>query len=526
MIKSYFTSLFIVFFSFSFSQNFPDLNASTGNFDEYPVDKDTNIYMFQGSRLTKTDKNFNVIWSNVYSGINFTNLLLSKTGSMYFLAGTSYPSKYFGKIDPNGSLAWIKSVSGLMATISGTVFTANNPDCLSLLLDAGNNLLISGNMYLGGGPNGSTTYILKCDTNGAPLKFKPFRMDFGMDLVILNDSAGVYKLMGSGNFLGGTIMGIYSYSDVSDSFVKYGSIAGFGCTTQASPAYWQFSRSKINSRSFYIFAMATTTAGFQYNGIVKATDNAQVKWVASVQASPMGPYQFYKRMEEDNKGNVFASITCGPACSSYTSAFVRIDSNGVRDPYFSKMLNGYPIGSSFPYQIPNNSPRVIHENNYYFDVWGYSFPGNPLTVQRYNSSLVLPCASTLSAINNCVTASNFGWSITGTIVPVSSYTLGVISTTVTPSAFSVNQNFCTVVGLENNSHDNSGIEIYPNPVNDRLHIESEQTPEKVQIFDLNGKVIKSLGSTKDISVADLQPGIYFIRIKTDKGESNKKFIKE
>ncbi len=527
MKKFYFTSIFTLISTLGFSQNYPNLNASTGNTGEYPVDKDTNIYMFQGSRLSKTDKNFNVIWSNVYSGLNFTNLLLSKTGSMYFLSNiiSSSPSINFGKINSDGSLAWIKPMNGLMATISGTVFTGNSMDCKSLLLDAGNNLLISGNMNLGGGPNSPTTYLLKCDTNGLPIKFKPFWMDFGKDLVIINDSSGVYKLMGSGYFLGGTILGIYSYSDISDSFLKYESIAGFGCTTLLYSTYWQFNRSKISNRTFYIFATATSSISY-YNAIVKATDDANITWVAPVQPASMGIVQFPQRMEEDNKGNVLASVNCGPTCTSYTSAFVRIDSNGVVDPYFTSMLSGYYISPS-TYQFPSHSPHVIHDNNYYFDVWGYSFPSNPLTIQRYNSSLLMPCSSTISAVNNCVIASNFGYPINATITPVTSYTLGAVNVTVTPSAFSVNQNFCTVVGLENNSTDRSGIEIYPNPANDKLYIsEKNYAVNSIEVFDVNGRNIKSVEKLSSIDVSNLSNGIYFIRIKTDKGEFNKKFVKE
>jgi len=78
MKKIYFTSLFILVFSFGFSQSFSNLNASSGNDGEFPVDKDTNIYLFHGNRLVKTDKNFNTVWANTYSGITFSSLLLSK----------------------------------------------------------------------------------------------------------------------------------------------------------------------------------------------------------------------------------------------------------------------------------------------------------------------------------------------------------------------------------------------------------------------------------------------------------------
>ncbi|MBP7808239.1 MAG: T9SS type A sorting domain-containing protein [Bacteroidia bacterium] len=528
MPKFYFTSVFILFFSFSFSQNFPNLNASTGNTDEYPVDKDTNIYMFQGNRLSKTDKNFNVIWSNVYSGLNFTNLLLSKTGSVYFLSNTpsSSPSNNFGKINSDGSLAWIKPINGVMATIGGTVFSGGG-DCKSILLTSGNNLIISGNGGFGTTTTDPKTYVLKCDTNGIPIKFNAFNMDFGRDLVIINDSSGVYKLMGYGVHLGGYVLGIYGYSDVSNSFVSYESLVGFGCCSGCSfvpTAYWQFYRSKMNSKSFYLFATASNSIGATYRGVIKATDNANVSWIAPVHTSSIFPVSPFGRMEEDNSGNVFASI--GSIFSNFTSAFMRIDSNGVGDPYLTKMLSGYNNVPS--YQIPNHSPRVIHDNNYYFDIWGYSFPANPITVQRYDSSLVLPCGSTLSSsVSNCVYAANAGWPITATIVPVSSFTLGTVNVTVTPSAFSVNQNFCTVVGLENSSTDRNGIEIYPNPANDKLYISDKNyAVNSIEVYDVNGKNIKSVDKDSSIDIRNLNTGIYFIRIKTDRGNFNKKFIKE
>lgn len=520
MIKFYFTSLFILVFSFGFSQSYPYLNASTGNKDEYPVDKDTNIYMFQGGRLTKTDKNFNVIWSNVYSGMSFTNLLLSKTGSMYFLSGTSYPSKYFGKINPNGNLAWIRSVSGLMATISGTVFTGSNPDCLSLLLDAGNNLLVSGNMYLGSSANNSTAYILKCDTNGLALKFKAFKLNYGQDLIILNDSAGVYKLLGSGAILSSTLFMIHSYSDVTDNFINY---KAFGIAAGSGPSYtnWKAFRSKLRSTVFYMDARVTTSVT-DYNGVVKVTDNAQVQWTCPLSTTAMGYYNTIETMEEDNKGNVLASLSCGGSCPSYTSAFVRMDSNGLKDPFFTTMLKGYPVTS---FQLPKHSPRVIHEGNYYFDIWGYSFPANPLTVQKFNSSLLLPCASTMAATSNGVGAGPFPIFSSGTIIPVSSYTLGVSpSITVTASTFTIDPNFCIVLGVDPINGNSTDKLIYPNPSNERIYLGSET--EKVEVFDVNGKNLIKASNVSELNISELPNGIYFIRIKTDKGNFNKKFIKE
>ena len=77
--------LSIIFTFSSQSQNLPYLNASTGNIGQSFTDADTNIYMFHGKRLEKLSKNLNVIWVNTYNNINFSNLLLSKTGSIFFI---------------------------------------------------------------------------------------------------------------------------------------------------------------------------------------------------------------------------------------------------------------------------------------------------------------------------------------------------------------------------------------------------------------------------------------------------------
>nr|MBA3665253.1 hypothetical protein [Bacteroidota bacterium] len=82
-------AFFILFFcSTSFSQNFPYLNASTGNPDFF-TDKDTNMFIIHGNRIAKVDKNYNPVWVNTYGSLTFKRVLLSKTGSMYFTAAAT-----------------------------------------------------------------------------------------------------------------------------------------------------------------------------------------------------------------------------------------------------------------------------------------------------------------------------------------------------------------------------------------------------------------------------------------------------
>ena len=71
--------------------------------------------------------------------------------------------------------------------------------------------------------------------------------------------------------------------------------------------------------------------------------------------------------------------------------------------------------------------------------------------------------------------------------------------------------------------------IYPNPANDRLTIATEANMEEIAIYDIYGRTVRQqvneTTSQQVIDVADLENGIYFINIKTDKGNIVKRFIK-
>jgi hypothetical protein len=72
--------------------------------------------------------------------------------------------------------------------------------------------------------------------------------------------------------------------------------------------------------------------------------------------------------------------------------------------------------------------------------------------------------------------------------------------------------------------------LYPNPVDDVLNITVKDTIEisSVRIYNILGQlvlVIPNAANTKTIDVSDFPSGNYFIKINTDKGTSNTKFIK-
>ncbi len=76
----------------------------------------------------------------------------------------------------------------------------------------------------------------------------------------------------------------------------------------------------------------------------------------------------------------------------------------------------------------------------------------------------------------------------------------------------------------------SSLNVYPNPVNDKLYIEAEVEIENVTVYTITGVMVgqqtTSNGQqTLTLDLSELNSGIYFVKISTDKGEVVKKIVK-
>ena len=84
------------------------------------------------------------------------------------------------------------------------------------------------------------------------------------------------------------------------------------------------------------------------------------------------------------------------------------------------------------------------------------------------------------------------------------------------------------VGVSENT---ASFNIYPNPVNDKLYIETEVEIEEVSIFDVYGRN-QNLRSSEtqnlsiSVDVANLNSGVYFVKVVTNDGEIVKRFVKK
>ena len=91
------------------------------------------------------------------------------------------------------------------------------------------------------------------------------------------------------------------------------------------------------------------------------------------------------------------------------------------------------------------------------------------------------------------------------------------------------EDYQDITGIEDKLANN--VSIYPNPVKDRLYIETESEIEDIVVFDIYGKsqnlrISESQNLNISIDVSNLNSGVYFVKINTANGNIVKRFVKE
>jgi len=67
--------------------------------------------------------------------------------------------------------------------------------------------------------------------------------------------------------------------------------------------------------------------------------------------------------------------------------------------------------------------------------------------------------------------------------------------------------------------------LYPNPVQETLNIESQQQLENVKLYNLQGQLIKEV-SSNNVDVSQLSAGLYFVKVTVEGKSQTQKFIKK
>jgi hypothetical protein len=71
------------------------------------------------------------------------------------------------------------------------------------------------------------------------------------------------------------------------------------------------------------------------------------------------------------------------------------------------------------------------------------------------------------------------------------------------------------------------LSIYPNPVQDHLHISPSEKIKDLRVRNLMGELILSQNKAEDLDLRGLSPGVYFLEVSLTQGQNRtQKFVKE
>lgn len=78
----------------------------------------------------------------------------------------------------------------------------------------------------------------------------------------------------------------------------------------------------------------------------------------------------------------------------------------------------------------------------------------------------------------------------------------------------------------NENHSRKNLDIFPNPVVNSINIKTSEKIETVDLFDSLGRKMQQLKPQNSNDISKLLPGIYFLKVKTDKNSYVEKIIKK
>ena len=85
----------------------------------------------------------------------------------------------------------------------------------------------------------------------------------------------------------------------------------------------------------------------------------------------------------------------------------------------------------------------------------------------------------------------------------------------------VNDLLCATTGIDNQDNQNSFVQLFPNPGNEILNLKSDKQISKVEVFNMQGQIVKSLNTqNKEVSViiSELRNGLYFVKAILENGK--------
>ena len=262
-----------------------------------------------------------------------------------------------------------------------------------------------------------------------------------------------------------------------------------------------------NKRLFVSVNEKTTTKNASYNGETEF-HHILMKMLPDVEGTKLdlktGEMQHFEFSYDMSKTNMeeYKDLEVAVWIQDYDSFVI----------YNSNYLYEY---TDYPYPVQNL--KLADNDSTLLITWEAPEKGSPLGYNIYiNDELVVENHNELSYSNN--EANGF------TVVKVVAvYENGKTSASVIDDIF-------VEINTESISENNISLNIYPNPVNDKLYIVTEDEVKEVVVYDVYGRrqvtETPSHQGNWTIDLSDLKSGIYFVKINTEKGNIVKRIIKQ
>lgn len=509
-------------FNIAFAQlGMPYLNASAGNTNATLRGPDSSMYYLDGSKLLKMDKNKTIKWSKDYNGITFSALLLSKTGSLFFLAGEKV-----GKLNAStGNMVWVKSYPGYAYTLGATQYQSS-PFFTQLLLDRNNHLAISGI----NAPFGNTdACFLKLDTNGTIIDQKLIFNSlpsgaFLQNFNIIQDSAGYYSFLVTYNEAPGPNAYLLTYNSASN---RLKDTMKFVANLIANVSLSKFIKSGLNATDFYL-GTSKQSSGIifdemrlaKYNSTRQRGNYTVINWAQS----------YFDNTGEDEKGNISLTFHKGT-----TPIVVNLDSNFTKlssFQYTAGTAQANPVWTKvWPFY---NQSVFIQENN-------NNLPANtirifdgktpPSCITNFSLGTTQLCNSAPCRYSTVEFANVFSF-MTYTVPVTTNFSVQPVSYTVSPYAPVLDLNYCSSplsVEMKGEKENAFYLTAFPQPAYGFIVVTAnKQTESEVIVLNGLGEAVKRAhfkGQAAEIDLSELPAGLYYAECVGKEGKSVVKIIK-
>ena len=224
-----------------------------------------------------------------------------------------------------------------------------------------------------------------------------------------------------------------------------------------------------------------------------------------------------------------------------TADYAQFDIYTAAGPFTARVgVDAWRSECSVEFINQSNCQTLWAENTFGDDIQYSAQQVSQLPNATYSDITFAPASAGLY-IFRLVDAYGDGWAYTNNSVPSGIWISNAAGQFVAESwgysaapSFSNYDIYLNVTNSGDGSH-NMGIDdmasavdfsVFPNPATERLNISCNEAVREINVIDVTGRTVMTLGATNSVNVSSLASGVYMVRVATENGIGMQKFVKE